>query len=106
ILYFGANSAKLPALKDPTQVLWLGAVVVVLSAGAVGLGLRRGRREDLESWLTVVAAANLVDGALMIGATHVGTVGALVARIVALIASLAMLRAVLQDAGRLWAKLG
>ncbi len=106
IMYFGANSGKLPTLKDPTQLVGLGLIVVALSAGAVGLGLRRGRREDLESWLTVVAAANLVDGALTIGATHGATVGALVARIVALIASLAMLRAVLQDAGRLWTKLG
>src|SRR5262249_22451979 len=49
ILYFGANSGTLPTLKDPTQLVWLGGVVVVLSAAAVALGLRRGRREDLES---------------------------------------------------------
>jgi diguanylate cyclase (GGDEF)-like protein len=106
ILYLAPQSGRLPTLDDPTQLIPLGALVVLVSAVAVGLGLRRGRREDLESWLTVVAAANLVDGALTIGAHHGGTVGALVARIVAMVASLAMLRAVMQDAGRLWAKLG
>jgi diguanylate cyclase (GGDEF)-like protein len=106
ILYFAPIRGRLPLLKDPTQVVPLALLVVVISAAAVGLGLRRGRREDLESWLTVVAAANLVDAALMIGAKDGGTVGVLVARIVALIASLAMLRAVMQDAGRLWAKMG
>jgi diguanylate cyclase (GGDEF)-like protein len=106
ILYFAPIRGKLPVLQDPTNEVPLALLVVVISAAAVGLGLRRGRREDLESWLTVVAAANLVDAALMIGAKDTGTVGVLVARIVALIASLAMLRAVMLDAGRLWARMG
>lgn len=106
ILYFAPMRGRLPVLQDPTNETALALLVIAISAGAVGLGLRRGRREDLESWLTIVAAANLVDAALMIGADHGGTVGVLVARIVALIASLAMLRAVMQDAGRVWNKMG
>ena len=89
ILHLAPQHGKLLVLHDPTDLVPLGLLVVVISAVAVGLGLRRGRREDLESWLTVVAAANLVDGALMMGAMKPGTIGELVARVVAMVASLA-----------------
>ncbi len=106
VIYLGALRGRLPALDDPTTVAPLGLGVAVISAVAVGIGLRRGRREDLESWLTVVAAANLLSGALVVGAGEPGTLGEMMARIVTLLAGLAMLRAVMQDAGRLWNKLG
>jgi diguanylate cyclase (GGDEF)-like protein len=106
ILYLAPLRGKLPTLHDPTTMVPLGLIVVAISGAAVVIGLRRGRREDLESWLTVVAAATLVDGALTLGARHPGTIGELMARAISLVASLAMLRAVMQDAGRLWTKLG
>lgn len=106
IVYLAPLRGDLPTLHDPTTIVPLGLVVVAISGVAVAMGLRRGRREDLESWLTVVAAATLVDGALTMGAGHPGTIGELMARVISLVASLAMLRAVMQDAGRLWTKLG
>jgi diguanylate cyclase (GGDEF)-like protein len=106
VLYIAAVRGRLPALGDPTTLVGLGLVIVLISAVAVGIGLRRGRREDLESWLSVVAAANLVSAALIIGAGKPGTLGEMMARLAMLLAGVAMLRAVMADAGQLWNKLG